>query len=134
MLWAACPLDDVVVRVDPAGRQVTARAGGLEKARWVAAADDVWVAFDDGLARIDPDTKEVRDAVDVKARDGTLFATDDAVWVRSADPFLRRVDPATMELVEEITTDSRAGGAVTVASDSVWASAPDDQVGYRIRP
>ncbi|MGI8874141.1 MAG: hypothetical protein ACR2KP_07415 [Egibacteraceae bacterium] len=126
MLWAACPLDDMVLRIDPATEQVTARIGGLERPRWLAAAEDVWVAFDHGLARVEAETAEVTGAVDVKAGGihGGLFVTADTVWVRAREPFLRRVDPATMELVEEITTDSRAGGAVTVAFGSIWASAP----------
>ncbi|HVM15728.1 MAG TPA: hypothetical protein VM287_15550 [Egibacteraceae bacterium] len=134
-LWAACPVDDVVLRIDPSQGEVTATVGGLDNPRWISIADAVWVASDDGLVRLDPDSAEVTGAVEVRAKlGGSIFATPDAVWVRSADPFLRRVDPATLELVEEITTDSEAGGSVTAGFGSLWTSAPDDQVVYRISP
>lgn len=135
VLWAACPVDDVVLRIDPSQGEVTATVGGLDNPRWISIADAVWVASDDGLVRLDPETAEVTGAVEVRAKlGGGLIATPDAVWVRSADPFLRRVDPTTLELVEEVTTDSEAGGAVAIAFGSLWTSAPDDQVVYRVRP
>ncbi len=135
-LWLACIVDDVVVRVDLASRQVTHRLGGFTNPRWISAAEAVWVSFDGGLARIDPASVEVTGAIAASAGGlgGAIAATEDAIWIRSPDPFLRRVDPATLDVVEEIATPSTAYGFVTFAFGSVWASAPDDQVIYRIRP
>jgi hypothetical protein len=80
--------------------------------------------------RIDPIAAEVIGSVKVRSGlTGGITATDDAVWVRAQEPFLRRVDPETLEVVEQID----AGGGVTVAFGSVWASAPDDQVVHSLR-
>jgi hypothetical protein len=52
---------------------------------------------------------------------------------RTGGLFLRRVDPNTLEVVEDLTAAVQ-GGVVIVAFDSVWATAYDDNVLYRIRP
>lgn len=135
-LWIACPVDDVVLRVDPVAEAVDATTAGMTNPRWVAAtARGAFVGFDGGLARLHPATGAVEDAVDVRSGlYGGIAATDDAVWVRTEVPFLRELDPETLEVVREITTDSDAGGAVALGFGSVWASAPDDMTIYRFNP
>lgn len=40
-LWAACPVDDVVLRIDPSQGKITATVGGLDNPRWISIADAV---------------------------------------------------------------------------------------------
>jgi hypothetical protein len=56
------------------------------------------------------------------------------VWVSDTEPFLHQVDPATRTVVAAITTDTGSCGDVRVAHGSVWASAADDDVVYRLDP
>lgn len=130
-VWAACLNDSLVLRVDVAAGEVTARIAGLAKPRTLSVADAVWVSYDEGVARIDAETAEITGAVELFS-DG-LFATDDAVWARSPQPFLQRLDPDTMELVEVLTAPEE-GGSVMEAFGSVWATAYDQTLMYRITP
>lgn len=132
-VWIACPFDGLVLRVDPTTAEVDGQVGGVPGARAIAAADDVWVGYDGGLAQIDTERVEVTAAVEVRpGRTGSVAATADAVWVRAADPFLRRVDPETLALAEEITSTETSGGAVIVAFGSLWATAYEGRSLYRI--
>ena len=134
-IWAACVGDDTVIRVDLTTRNVTARVAGLYQPRRLSVADQVWVSYADGVARIDSESAEVTGAIDVgTGLDGGLHATRDAVWMRTGGTFLRGVDPDTMELVEVITAPEASGGSVLAAFGSLWASAYDDTVVYRLRP
>ena len=83
---------------------------------------------------VDPATGEVTRVVDASSAGGDIEATGDAVWVRTGGFFLRRVDPNTLEVVEDLTAAEQSGGEVIVAYDSVWATAYDDNMLYRIRP
>jgi streptogramin lyase len=130
-MWAACVSNDVVLRIDPAAREVTARIGGLEAPRAISVSDEVWVLYYDGLARIDPLTAEVTGALGVDSIDGGIFATEDAVWVRADGIFLQRVDPDSLELVQVLTAPEQSGGSVIEAFGSVWATAYNDTVMYR---
>jgi hypothetical protein len=86
-----------------------------------------------------------------------------SVWVKTADGYVQRIDPATNQVVvvavdpehgavptrvdgltnarqisangvEDLTAAEQSGGEVIVAYGSVWATAYDDNVLYRIRP
>lgn len=134
-VWVSCVSSDEVLRVDLQTRAVADRITGLDSPRWLATADAVWVAYADGLARIDPATSQVTGAIDIVAGlGGGLYATEGAVWVRKQDTFLQRVDPDTLELVEIITAPELSGGSVLEAFGSLWATAYDDTVLYRLRP
>lgn len=89
------------------------------------------------IARIHPRTGDVEativtdGSVDIS---GGIAATDDAIWVRAADPLLVRIDPATNEVVERLDTTQRdSGGDVTVAFGSVWVTFESGQV-LRLEP
>jgi streptogramin lyase len=133
-IWAACVSDDLVLRIDPVAGEVTARIPGLEQPRAISVADQVWVLYYDGVARIDPALGRVSGALAVDVIDGGIFATDEALWVRADGIFLQRVDPGSLELVEVLTAPEQSSGSVTVAFGSVWATAYNDTVMYRARP
>ncbi|HEV2070886.1 MAG TPA: hypothetical protein VGR26_13930, partial [Acidimicrobiales bacterium] len=133
-LWIVCLPEDLVLRVDPDRGEVTDRIEGLDRPQSISVAADVWVAYKGHLARIDPKTSTVSAAVVTTpgAVDG-LFATDDRVWLRSHGRFLRTLDADTLAVVEEINAPEQSGGDVVAAFGSVWASAFDDAVVYRLR-
>jgi hypothetical protein len=132
-IWAACPIDGLAVGVDPVSATVTRRALGLADARSISAADQVWVGFHDGVARVDDATGAVTAvAAAYPASDSSLFATPEAVWVRASDDFLRKVDPATAEVTELLTRKGRNEGEALVAFGSIWATAYHDGVLFRI--
>lgn len=131
-IWAACPSDGVAVRVDPVAGKVTARVGGLADARRIATGDDVWVGFSGGVARIDAATARVTAVADAEGFDAGIAVAPDAVWVRAQGDFLRQVRPSDGEVLADITAPEQSGGSVIVAFGSVWASAFDDDVLYRL--
>jgi hypothetical protein len=133
-IWAACPFEGQAVRVDPGTAAVTGRVQGLKDARTIAAAGTVWVGFAGGLARIDDASAKVTAVADAApGYDGGITATDRDVWVRADGRFLRRVDATTVTVVEELTAPESSGGSVMVAAGSVWATAFDDEVLYRLK-
>lgn len=134
-LWVVCLTDGLVLAVDPDSGEITTRVPGLEGARNIAVADDVWVGFDGGLARIDAASGRVTGVADVPSGfSGHVVATADDVWVRTGGRFLRHVEADTMEVVEELHAPEVSGDFVLVASDSVWTTAYDDAVLYRVAP
>jgi streptogramin lyase len=134
-IWAACPTEGVALKVDPVAGEVVARVPGLPNALAVAAGAQVWVGFDGGLARIDEERGEVTGTADAvgDSRSG-IAVTPDAVWVHNPGLFLRRIDPATAAVVEDVVTPEEDGGSVLVAFGSVWATASDQNVLYRLDP
>lgn len=134
-IWAACLEDGSAVAVDPDSGEITTRVDGLDGARQVAVGDEVWIGFDGGVARIDEASGRVTGVADAPTgHSGHIAATADDVWVRTGGRFLRHVDADTMEVVEDLDAPEPSGGFVMVAYDSVWATAYDDAVLYRVTP
>ena len=126
-LWAVCPAEDKLLRIDPAVPEVTGEVE-LAGADNASVGEDVWVAFEGGVAQVDPESLEVLAVYELYARfGGAIHATDDEVWVREAEGhFLGRIDPDQQEIVETIEApDLPSGGDVLVVGDSVWATAYD---------
>lgn len=129
-LWFACPTDGVVLRLDVESGTVVP-VQGLRGARSVAAGEDVFVGYRAGLARVDQQSAEVTGAVAVAG--GDLHVSQDAVWVRGGPAFLRKVDPRSLALLEQVDAPETSEGSVLVAYDALWATAYDDAVLYRLR-
>ena len=57
-LWAVCPIEDKLLRIDPAVPEITGEVelGGADNA---SVGEDVWVAFEGGVAQVDPESLEV---------------------------------------------------------------------------
>lgn len=126
-LWVTCPFDGVVLRVDPKGPEITGEVE-LDGAEHASVADDVWVAFDEGVAQVDQESLDVDAVYGLAALfGGSVHATDEAVWVREeGGHFLARIDPAAQRIVETIEApELPAGGDVITIGDSVWATAYD---------
>lgn len=134
-LWITCQTEATVLRMDLASQEVTARIGGLPSVRHIGVAEAVWVGYAGGLARIDLATAEVVGAVEVNVGEaGIVFADESGIWVRSEGLFLQHVDPETMEVTDVLSAPEQSGGAVVRAFGSLWASAYNDAVLYRLRP
>jgi hypothetical protein len=132
-LWVTCPNEDVVLEVDPVAGEVKRRVTGLDAPRTISAAEQVWVSYATGVARIDPAAAKVTGAVKLGTNRGEVFAVPGQVWLRAADDFLRQIDPETFALVRDIRSPEVGSGSVTVGFGSVWASVADDRAGSVFR-
>jgi hypothetical protein len=134
-VWAMCGLFERVLRIDVGAEEITGQLE-LPGAALGAVGDDLWVAFDGGLAQVDPESLEVVAVYDVHpALEGAVFAAADSVWVRQrGGPFLTRIDPVARRVVETIEAPALpSGGDVIVVGDSVWATAFEDEALVQLR-
>ena len=134
-LWAVCPPEDKLLRIDPAVPEITGEVE-LAGADNASVGEDVWVAFEGGVAQVDPESLEVLAVYEAYARfGGAIHATDDEVWVREAEGhFLVRIDPDEQQIVETIEApDLPSGGDVLVIGDSVWATAYDQSTMVQLK-
>ncbi|PZF81188.1 hypothetical protein C1I92_22335 [Jiangella anatolica] len=134
-LWVASKPDDTVVRVDPDRAEVMVEVGDIDSPVAVSVTDEVWIGAAASTVRLDPATGEPVTTSPIGTGGyGGLAVTRDAVWVRSPNRFLVRLDPSDGRAVEGFTADTPSGGSVLVAFGSVWATAFDDDVLFRVRP
>ena len=135
-LMASCSLDDVILLINPEKREVTRRVD-IETPRFVAGDENgIWVAQDNAILRLDPAslTPEAEFTELLKiGKNGDIFLSHDAVWIRQESGFLYQIDPASNEVVGQITINQPlAGGSVLVTSDSIWVTAYDDNLLFRL--
>lgn len=127
-VWAMCGLEDRLLRIDAETGEVSDELA-LAGAAAASVSDHLWVAFEGGVAQIEPETLEVLAVYDVHPRyGGAIFASSDAVWVREeGGRFLTRIDPERQRIAETINAAALpSGGDVVQIEDSVWATAYDD--------
>ena len=60
-----------------------------------------------------------------------IYATDDAAWVKSEDPFLMRIDPVSGE-VNWIVTSDRGSGVIVISDGTLWMTLWRDNAVLRI--
>lgn len=135
-VWAVCPADNQVLRVDTRTGEVTGRLR-LPVPRQVSVRGDVWVTFEAGVAQVEPETLSVEAVYDVPAGlGGGIWAGPDRVWVRcDGGPFLVGIDPVAHRVVASVTAaDLPSGGEVVGLGDQLWATAYDDATLVRLRP
>lgn len=132
VLWVVCSYDGTALRVDLEAGEVTGQVTELPGAAYVSVAGAAWVAYEEGLARIDPDALEVVATIPLDV--GSIRATDDGVWVRgTGDAFLTLVDPDSGEVTTRWgSPDVTSGGDVVELEGRVWVSAYDDGVLLRL--
>ena len=135
-LMAACPLDNLILQIDVEKREVTARVT-LKRPGYIAGNEDgVWVAYGSSIVRLDPTSlNPVVTFTNLPAMGSTgdIFVTKEAVWIRQETGFLYQIDPASNQIVEQMKIDQNlAGGSVLVTSDSIWATAYDDNLLVRL--
>ena len=129
-VWVTCRNDDLLLRVDPAAGTVRDRISTLDSPSYVSGGTDaVYVAYRDGVARVEVETGQVTAAARASAEFGMVLATPGAVWVRSKESYLRRLDPVTLALVQDVQSPEKISGSVAVGFGSVWASGADDNAG-----
>lgn len=135
-LWAACPDDGVVLKIDPLDGSELARADDLPGTRNLAAGNAIYAGFNGGTARLDPETAMVTGAVNIGpgTSAGELETSQGVVWVRAEGTLLRSFDGRSLSFLDEITAPENSGGDVLFAYDSVWTSAYTEGVVYRLRP
>ena len=135
LVWAVCPSDGLLLRVDTTSGEVTGRLR-LPGAMHVAAGDSVWVAFDKGIAQVDPDTLKVEFRYDLSiGLGGSIYVDTDRVLLRAdGGPFLTVIDPGAHKVVQTIEApDLPSGGNVIRVGDSIWATAYDDGTVVRLQ-
>jgi outer membrane protein assembly factor BamB len=135
-LLASCPLDDLILQIDPEKGQVIARVSIKDPRFLVTAAKAVWVAQNNAVVRLDPETLNpivTFTGLSGVGLTGDIYATDDAVWVRQDSGFLYRIDPETNQIVEQVQMEkSISGGSLLATSDAVWTTASDDDMLIRL--
>jgi hypothetical protein len=132
-VWVAC-ITGSVLRVDPVGGTITATVPNLRAAVSITAGTDaVFVGYERGVARIDPATATVTGRAKVApGLKAGLTTTEDGVWLRTAKPFLRKIDPESMKIVATVTAKTDSGGSVFGAFGSLWTSTFDNSFVYRL--
>ena len=135
-LWVVCASEGVLLRVDLEKKKVTGKVTELPLAASVTVGEDVWVGFENGLARIDPGSLEVTMLQEGVTPD-RIRASGDHVWVREegGEAFLSRVDASSAEVGQVIAAnDLKSGGDVIELDGVVWATSYDDLTVVRLTP
>ena len=131
VVYAICPTDDLVIAVDVVAGKVTGRLQ-LAHPRAASIAHDLWVAFGEGLAQVDPSTLEVDAIYDVDlGLYGEIWADAHDVWARApGKAMLTHIDPRQHRFLETLTSSTYPSeGDVPLATDnSLWTTASDDGV------
>lgn len=66
-------------------------------------------------------------------KSGDFFVPGDVIWVRQKDGFLFRINPDSNEIVEHRrVVEPFSGGTVIVTYDSIWGTAYDDSLLFRL--
>jgi streptogramin lyase len=133
-VWAVCPRENLVLRIDPTAGAVTDRIAVTTPTQISVGADAAWVGSADGIVRIDLKDRTSRVAIkDLVTGDlGAVWASATAIWVRAAKPFLTRIDPATSRVVEAITSEYAAGDVIGL-DGTLWASDSEAGVVVHLR-
>lgn len=135
-----------VSRIDPGSRTEThtVELPGADRAlesvtsgvsRLVVAVGAVWaINPDNTVSRIDARTGElvqqVRDAKDA----GAIAAGKGGVWFIGDGPSVVRIDPRSNRVGQRIEVGASFLGGIAVGGGSVWVTAPDQGVVWRIDP
>jgi hypothetical protein len=130
---AVCPSDDAVLVIDPEGPSVARRADVDGPVFLASSTDDLWVARERSIARLDPGTLAIVAELGPLPGVFDLSIDDDSLWIRQGIAFLYRLDRATGQVTEQITPDIiLSPGSVLATGDSVWATANDEGVLVRV--
>jgi serine/threonine-protein kinase len=98
----------------------------------VVGAGAVWVINpNQTISRLDPRTGARTKTFDVHA--GRIAAGPESVWFLNGD-VVTRIDPRTDRVGQTIRIGSPAPDAIAVGAGSVWVSAPQEGVVWRVEP
>ena len=134
-IWVAAKATNQVLRIDPATGATQAAIPVGTQPRHIAVTDDaIWALnqLDGTVSRIDPETNTVVATIDVGelANAPDIEAAGGSVWVRGLDK-VTRIDLA-FNSVAEIYGPAPGQGALAADGSSVWATAPDVGLVWRI--
>jgi outer membrane protein assembly factor BamB len=131
-LFVTCKNDNLVLHIDPEKLEVTERLTFSSPANIAAAENGIWLMQGDAVVRLDIESlNPVIAFTDLFPSD--IFASNDAVWVRSDAGFLYRIDPGSNRLVEQVKTDQNLSiGSILVMPESIWTTASDDDMLIRL--
>ncbi len=134
MLYATCAVDNLVIKIDPAKKEVVARQTLPGPQTLSAAKNGVWVSHGDKLTRLDPESlSPVVTYTGITGSD--INATERAIWVWEYNKgILYKIDPATNEVAELIKPDKpfMTGGGLLVTEDSIWLTANENDLVLRL--
>jgi hypothetical protein len=131
-LLVTCKLDNLVLRVDPEKMEVTERLTFPNPRNLAVTENGLWLSQDTAVVRLDTESLNPVTTF-TKLLNADIFATKEAVWVRLEDGFLYQIDPISNQLVEQINTDQGFSmGSILVTSDSIWTTAGDDDLLFRL--
>jgi DNA-binding beta-propeller fold protein YncE len=148
-LWLTIPGEGAVVQFDPVTEESEVLTTDLPNPTGIVAGpDSLWVSLhganddqatagDTQLVRIDPESGEVTAEFEIggSPQGGVeAWAGDDAVYARSTTPWMVRIDPATNEIVETVSSDAAVQGPLTVAFDSIWTVNVEHDNVFRLAP
>jgi streptogramin lyase len=134
-IWVAAKATGQVVRIDPATGTTQATIPVGNQPRHLAVSEDaVWALnqMDGTVSRIDPKSNLVVATIPVGdlANAPDIEVAGGSVWVRGKD-LVTRIDPAANSVVQ--TYGPAPGvGAIAADGDSVWVTAPDVGLVWRI--
>lgn len=133
---ATSQLNNAVVVLDASSGAVVGRRH-VPSPRMTAIADDgsIWVDSSNGLTRLRPDLSIDTIYPEVVATaGGDVQAEGGAVWVRSEDGTVTKIDATTGRQLEHINADdSLTAGSLLVGFDSIWMTSGDDGTVVRLR-
>jgi DNA-binding SARP family transcriptional activator/class 3 adenylate cyclase/ABC-type branched-subunit amino acid transport system substrate-binding protein/streptogramin lyase len=114
------------------GHDPVSRVPGVSQL--AVGAGSLWAINPDGtVSRFDADTGEPQTTVPVEATTGIAFGVG-GVWIVGAEPSVTRIDPKNNEPGESIPVVATSLVGIATGAGSVWASAPDEGVVWRIEP
>jgi streptogramin lyase len=134
-VWVICPSAGTVLALDPASGSIDGRFELANPAGAFGTESDLWVGYEEGLARIDVKTlRQVARFAGLPPVTDLTVAEED-VWVRTETGFLHRIDATSNTVAEQVHPKDAfsSGGSVLVAAGSVWVSAYDDDILLRLR-
>jgi ABC-type branched-subunit amino acid transport system substrate-binding protein/DNA-binding beta-propeller fold protein YncE len=104
--------------------------------RIAVGAGAVWaINPDDTLSRIDPKTGRLVATIDAGIGASTIAAGKEGVWFLSwEDRSVRRLDPRNNRVAERIPLGSHFLRGIAVGAGSVWVTARDEGLLWRIEP
>lgn len=137
-LWVTDQADNVVIRVDPDGREPNKRIGGVGDAPAGIAADDsmLWVAnsADGTITTIDPTTLEAGPPIHVGAGPRSVLASRGSVFVANElELSVSQVDPARRRETSR-TPVGDAPSTLAAADGAVWVTDTGASTLTRIDP
>jgi streptogramin lyase len=137
-IWITCTARNLLCRVDPQSREVTARIDVGPSPRFLAVQDDaVWTLNqgDGTVSRVDPRTNQLVATIDTgipAGPGGDIAVGEGFVWVAAKNIPVTKIDPATNKVVAQFV--AKGGDAVRVGHGAVWLCSFILQEVWRVDP